>query len=278
MEPSESLVRPRKPWLALVLSLVITGLGQIYNGQWKKGVLFFLAETVCGVVFFFAFASFAGMLGAVLALIVFNLFVAGEAFVSARRLNQYSLKPCNRWWIYGAILCLSFLSGLAFEDALGAWFYKTYQAPSGSMLPTVRIGDHFMVEMLSGDAVIERGDIIVFRFPEDETKDFIKRVIGLPGETVEMSAKQVLVNGKPLDEPYVQHTKPSDVPGRDNFSPVSLGQGEYFVMGDNREASYDSRFWGPVGRSAIFGRTQYLYFPADMGSSDWFERLGMELR
>jgi len=142
------------------------------------------------------------------------------------------------------------------------------------MLDTLLIGAHLLVnKFIYGvkipfwDRILvpiddpERGDIIVFKFPEDPSKAFIKRVIGTPGDTVEIRNKVVVVNGQPLEEPYTQHTSPpASQPRRDNFGPGTVPPGKYFAMGDNRDESYDSRFWGFVDRKAIKGKAFIIYW------------------
>ncbi|MEF2232084.1 MAG: signal peptidase I [Pseudodesulfovibrio sp.] len=161
-----------------------------------------------------------------------------------------------------------------------AFIVQAFKIPSGSMLETLQIGDHLLVSKFSYDVRLpsdiwldttdgkvlykagdpERGDIVVFKFPEDEDKDFIKRVIGLPGETVEVRDKVVYIDGRPLDEPYVFHTNADMMPVRDNFGPFVVPGGQYFMMGDNREGSYDSRWWGPVRREKIVGKALIIYW------------------
>ena len=115
-------------------------------------------------------------------------------------------------------------------------------------------------------------DVVVFKFPEDETKDFIKRIIGLPGDTIEIKEKVVFQNGKPLTERYTIYTQPSaDLSGiepRDNFGPVVVPEDSYFVMGDNRDQSLDSRFWGFVKVNKIEGKAFMIYWSVDKGA-DW---------
>lgn len=122
----------------------------------------------------------------------------------------------------------------------------------------------YSYKMLLPLAQVQRGDIIVFMFPEDETKDFIKRVIGLPGDTVEIRNKSVFVNGSALNEPYVQYVDPAVLPHqiqpRDNLGPLTVPADAYFVMGDNRDQSLDSRFWGYVKRDKIKGKAFLIYW------------------
>ena len=175
-----------------------------------------------------------------------------------------------------------------------AFVVQAFKIPSGSMLDTLQIGDHLLVTKFAYDVRLpsnlwldttdgrvlmktgdpERGDIMVFKFPEDETKDFIKRVIGLPGETLEVRNKVVYINGQPIDEPYVRHTKADTLPIRDNFGPVVIPEGRYFMMGDNREGSYDSRWWGPVKRQKIVGKALLIYWSWASVTDIRFNRIG----
>jgi len=175
-----------------------------------------------------------------------------------------------------------------------AFVVQAFKIPSGSMLDTLQIGDHLLVSKFAYDVRLpstifldttdgkviaqtgtpERGDIIVFKFPEDEKKDFIKRVIGLPGETIELREKVVHINGTAIDEPYAIHTKYTTQPIRDDFGPFTVPEGQYFVMGDNREGSYDSRWWGPVKREKIVGKALIIYWSWGSITDVRFGRIG----
>lgn len=272
----EGPLRPRRPWGAALLSLIAAGLGQIYNGQWKKGLLFFAAEMVLGFSLFAGLRSFMGLAVCVSGLVAFNCFTAAEAFVVARRGGGYRLQPCNRVWIYVVAGVVSLAAGSGVQYGLKAQFYQSYQSPSGSMIPTLLIGDHFMVEILSSTASVLRGDVVIFS-ESRSGKHFVKRVIGLPGETVSLRDKRVLINGRGLDEPYVNERSEAILPS-DSMRPVVLGLDEYFLMGDNRERSYDSRWLGPVARSAILGRALYIYLPGRAARGSRFVRLGKAVR
>lgn len=170
---------------------------------------------------------------------------------------------------------------------------QAFKIPSGSMIPTLSIGDHILVnKFLYGiklpftDAMIvpvsspRHGDIIVFKYPEDESKDFIKRVVGTPGDVVEVRSKEVYVNGARVDDPRVQHTDPEIQPNkRDHFGPVTVPPGSYFVMGDNRDQSLDSRFWGFVKENKIRGKAFLIYWSWD-GADTWvrWNRIGRVIR
>ncbi len=163
-----------------------------------------------------------------------------------------------------------------------AFFIRTfviqaYKIPSGSMKPTLLIGDHILVSKFNYGVKLpfirstlipigtpKRGDIVVFIYPEDRSKDFIKRLIGLPGDTIEIRDKKILLNGRPWSDSngvYVDNLIiPGSVQPRDNFGPVTVPEGSIFVMGDNRDESYDSRFWGFVNQQDILGKALIIYW------------------
>lgn len=160
---------------------------------------------------------------------------------------------------------------------------QAFKIPSGSMEDTLLIGDHLLVNKFIYGMQIpgvdgrfltirepERGDIVVFEFPEDrdlsfwKRRDFIKRIVGLPGDTLEIRDKQLIVNGRPLDIPEAIFKDGTLAPGgRDNMPPISVPAGHYFMMGDNRDRSYDSRFWGFVSNAEIKGLAFVKYWSWD---------------
>jgi signal peptidase I len=146
--------------------------------------------------------------------------------------------------------------------------WRAFKMPSPAMLPMLLPGDYFTIKQTAYQLdEPERGDIIAFRYPEDETKIFVKRVVGLPQDRLEIRDKQVYVNGRLLREPYVQHTDPSILTlaqnPRDNLPAVTVPANAYFVMGDNRESSLDSRFWGSVSKDKVLGKAMFVYWSTD---------------
>jgi signal peptidase I len=157
---------------------------------------------------------------------------------------------------------------------------QAFKIPSGSMIETLTVGDHILVnkflygvkipftdEILIPVGKPRRGDVIVFKYPQDESKDFIKRVIGEPGDVVEIRNKQVYVNQKSLDEPYAIHQDAvvytREAQPRDYYGPITVPQDSYFVMGDNRDHSMDSRYWGFVKLNKIKGKAFLIYWSWD---------------
>jgi len=145
---------------------------------------------------------------------------------------------------------------------------QAFKIPSGSMLPTLQIGDHILVNKFIYHFLSpHRGDIIVFKYPRDEGRDFIKRVIGIPGDKLMIMKKQVLINDHPLNEPYAVHAGPNlqdeSFSPRDFCGPMIIPPGKYFMMGDNRDHSMDSRFWGLLDQGKIRGKAFIIYWSWD---------------
>jgi signal peptidase I len=192
------------------------------------------------------------------------------------------------FWEYVKAIATALLLALFIR----AYFVQAFKIPSGSMIPTLLIGDHILVNKFIYGTTIpfsdkrvlvfrkpEKGDIIVFKYPEDPSRDFIKRVMAVEGDVIESRNKVIYVNGTPLKEPYAQHTdnyvRSRELDVRDNFGPITVPKGKYFMMGDNRDQSYDSRYWGFVDRKEIKGEAFIIYWSWD-SKKHWprFDRIG----
>jgi signal peptidase I len=178
-------------------------------------------------------------------------------------------------WLAG-LLCFSYyilwivIAVFAHENipaTLKGDFVQAFQIPSKSMAPSILKGDHIMVEKwFSKREGIHRGDIIIFPFPKDETRSFIKRVVGLPGETLEIKKQTVFINGQALDESYAFHSDPvrsEPLVPRDDLDQIIIPEGMLFVLGDNRENSQDSRYFGFIEVSKVMGKVKMLYWSYD---------------
>ncbi|MGB9561173.1 MAG: signal peptidase I [bacterium] len=155
---------------------------------------------------------------------------------------------------------------LAVALILRQFVVQAYRIPSGSMEDTLLIGDFLLAEKITYRFRDPRpGEIVIFKYPLNPSKDFVKRCIAVEGQTVYIKDKIVFVDGKPFNEsPGVKFTDPNVLPStlsqRDNFGPLKLQKGEFFVMGDNRDNSFDCRFWGPLKREFIIGKPMFIYF------------------
>ncbi|HEV8439810.1 MAG TPA: signal peptidase I [Methylomirabilota bacterium] len=190
---------------------------------------------------------------------------------------------------YGEAIFIAVLLALVIRQ----FAVQAFTIPSGSMMDTLLIGDYILVNKflygaeipftdihLPGFRVPARGDIIVFKYPNDESRDFIKRIVAVGGDTVQVRDNRVWLNGKVQDEPYVRegsfHTTPSTHCGYlYACEPLNVPAGSYFVMGDNRDNSQDSRYWGFVRREKIRGKAFLIYWSWN-GESHWlrWRRLG----
>ncbi|WP_022852189.1 signal peptidase I [Limisalsivibrio acetivorans] len=146
-----------------------------------------------------------------------------------------------------------------------AFIVQTYTIPSGSMLDTLLIGDYILVNRLAYKfSEPDNGDVIVFEYPLEPEKSFIKRIIAKPGDRIKIVDKQVFLNGEALQEDYKQikdkNVYPDVMSNRDNIDPFTVPDNKYFVMGDNRDASYDGRFWGFIDKDSIKGKAFLIYW------------------
>jgi signal peptidase I len=181
---------------------------------------------------------------------------------------------------------------LALALFIRTFVVQAFKIPSGSMEPTLEIGDHILVNKFIYGVKIpftsiqlfplekpQRGDVLVFIYPLDPSKDFIKRVVALEGDTVKMVNKKIFINGAEVPDPHAVYAEESALSGegqkRDNFGPVTVPKGALFVLGDNRDRSLDSRFWGFVPLEDVRGKAFIIYWSWDsQGTTVRWTRLG----
>ena len=169
---------------------------------------------------------------------------------------QFSPASFSHYLAFDLIPTLFF--AVVFALIIRSFAVASFYIPSGSMEPTLLESDRLIADRLSYTFHLrepERGDIIIFRFPSDPKVDYIKRVIALPGETVEIRDRQVFVNSEPLSEDYTAEAPRYDMPPRE------VPDGEYFVLGDNRNRSRDSHIWGFVPKANLVGEALFIYWP-----------------
>ena len=219
-----------------------------------------------------------------------------------RELNR-GRSPLGFLWEWVKIFSVSVLLFLVIRT----FFVEAFKIPSGSMENTLQVGDFLLVNKLVYGAEVpfthtrlprlrepQHGDVIVFEWPEDLTKNFVKRVVGLPGDTIEMRDGKLVRNSELVSEGYVEHTEPDMDPSpeefrwqreylagsaaagagyrpsRNNWGPLLVPKGKYFVLGDNRDNSLDSRYWGFVADSLVKGRPFVIYYSYSPDSVDTF--------
>lgn len=262
----------RRPVIAFLLSILLPGLGHVYNGHFLRGLLFF-----GGFWLLLSAMGLAGLISGMTGLICFvataiggQILVATLAAIEASGLKDTQLKWYNRWYVYVCVVLLVHI-GLepvllyAQTDLVGL---RTFRVPSASMSPALKSGDYFVAKLeRHGVKHPERGDVVIFPFPEDTSKTFVMRIIGLPGERIQIKNKAVFINDRRVDDPWGGHlsaaTLPESTSPRDFFGPITVPEGAVFVLGDNRDYSLDSRFWGFVSTREILGKALFLYWSDD---------------
>jgi signal peptidase I len=277
-------MKTRKPWVAAKFSLFFPGLGQLYNGnlRWAIGALI-IGTLITTISTLFLFEGFEKLVIALLLSLVVDIFFTVSAWKEAKRLGAVALKPFQRWWIYMGygILLYGLPTGYGYiiPDR-----FLSFQIPSESMVPTLLVGDRLVADGWAyWKKDPQRGDIVVFDYPKDPSIKYVKRLIGLPGDEVELKQGELYVNKKLVEQTRTSEPN-SSVGGRESvryleklgdvehiiqrmqptmnldFGPVTVPEGKFFVMGDNRDRSSDSRVWGFVDRSQLIGKMRYIYF------------------
>lgn len=279
--------RPRSPWIAVLLTIFAIGLGHVYNGDKRKGIALFI-----GFISLYLFtklvAIFFGPIGGAISLIatfaytIYCIVTAAQGAMAHK--FSYSEQQFNRWqyylryWFVTTVVILSTV-----QIATRIYILQMSKIPSGAMRETIQIGDHIFIDKLIYTLrEAKRGDVVVFPFPENPSKNFLSRVIGLGGEILEIKDKRLIINGKALSEPYATHIDnyiiSKNQQPRDNLGPLKIPQDAVFVMGDNRDQSYDSRFWGPVKKTSLKGKARWIYWSWDKEMYDvrW-DRIGKKI-
>lgn len=303
--------RPRRRGVAILLSLLLAGLGELYAGRPRAAVVTFVSVGFLGpLILALMFLSVEGLwililpCGILLGALVFVLVRAARAARAAP--NPYALQPYNRWYWYAlAVLIFQFVwQPAVFNDLRSGWL-EAFRLPSNSMEPTLHVGDFIFVSKRPAARIPQLNGLVVF------SKDglmVLKRVVGLAGDTLAMKDGRLFRNGRALTEPYAQNVDPVAAergaleegrpwhlkhlvasalkteepyhPDMRNWGPLVIPPDSVFVLGDNRDNSYDSRFFGAIGVNRIRGRPLVIYFSAGLGPAgggvQW-SRIGLRL-
>jgi signal peptidase I len=281
--------KARRWWIAVLFTLLQPGLGQVYNGEWKKAIVLYLGLYIAaGALAAWVIATYPTLRGLSIGCLLgvaCVVYWVWDAVVGTRKGgSHYILRPCNRIWIY----VLIFVAGTIIHDGgtfvLKKKFIQAFKIPASSMEPAVLMGDYLLVSKSKNSlANLKRGDIVTFLYPPDPTKDFIKRIAGIGGDMIEIRDKRLFVNGKvPDNDPGIFKEKAiisGRLSPRDNFGPIMVPADSFFMLGDNRDRSLDSRFWGFVQRPQVTGLAKAIYFSWDGERSRvrW-ERLGKRIQ
>lgn len=265
-------LRPRKPWLAGLLSLWLPGLGQLYAGSWKRALLLAFGYPLLLWVLALAglLKTFAGFVAWLSVIPLYYGWVIWDAVRLARSRRDHRLKPFNRWYLYLGLGLLANLSfGLPDRPLLPI---RTLRIPGQHMEPAILAGDHLVADAHYWRYhTPSRGDLVIFTSPERPDAMVLHRVIALPGEQVEIRDKVVFIDGRKLTDDWGVYNDPEIYTGifpstggrRDNFGPLRVPAETTFTVGDNRDNSYDSRFYGPVPNRLLQAKPLFVYWAAD---------------
>ena len=288
-----SNIQPRKPLVALLMSLVLPGYGQLYNGHVNKGIWLFLAFALISVpgiavaaLYLPAMLTVPTLLLSAFAAIALWLFGMSDAWRQARRQQNYI--P-GGWQCSGAYAVVFFLcSGLALPlliNYVRSYQVEPFRIPSGSMAPAILQGDLLFADKrynragwagLPGGRTssVARGDIAIFTYPNDRTLKYIKRIIALPGDKVKIHNNEVQVNGVVLAAAPLT----SQTDGKQALTEldITVAAGQVFVLGDNRSNSTDSRDFGSVPMQDVVGKARQVWFSSGPEGVRW-QRLGKVL-
>ena len=231
----------------------------MYSGRLKRGIVLFAISYLLFTALAISFTViapnklymfFAAGIG-----LAFGVFCVVDAICIANR-NKATYTPAkyNRWYLYVAYLVIGLLLAELYSSFIVVpHFAQSYMIPTGSMEPTLLIGDHLLVNKRAyRTGKPKLGDLILFKYPKNPEVAYVKRAIGLPGDKVEMIGRTVYINGEALKEDYTQYIEPGSI--YTHYGPFRVPPGQYFVMGDNRDNSQDSRFWGMVPREYLLGK------------------------
>ncbi len=312
MEDRKIKFKKRKPLFALALSLFLTGLGHLYNGKPRKGFIIFLISSVIPFLFFQLSVLGSGqmlilfLLLSILTSLGIYIWAAVDAWKHAKRIGEnYILRFYNKLYIYILlIILLSFYPlGRIVDLSKVCFFAKPYRIITESMAPTMLSGDLIMtdgrIDRSAQNFGLKKGELIVFKYPKDKTKHFVKRIIGLSGDKIEIKGLDLYVNGKKipsregpnlgikLDEKSIKRTITLYEEGdsgtyavfyikgseRKDLS-ITVPEGYCFVIGDNRDNSMDSRYWGPIPLDDVVARAKLVYFSFDPEGGIRWGRIG----
>ncbi len=261
--------RPRKLWISILFTFLSIGLGHIYAGYAKRGIVLYISQYLLVFICYLILLNFLSI-ASLIVILILGLMYFVFCLVDVIKLTKentvsYESKKYNRWYVYVLLLLVIFLIPQPiFSETVKNNIFQAYKIPADSMKPTLLIGDRIFVKTdFASKSNVKRFDLIVFPFTQNPSKDFVKRIIAVEGETIEIKNKKILINDIPIKETYGIHTDSRIIPKRDNMNSIKVPEGSLFVMGDNRDNSHDSRFWGFVKASDVIGKVYSVYWSWD---------------
>ncbi|MBU0983265.1 MAG: signal peptidase I [candidate division Zixibacteria bacterium] len=266
----------RKPIVATLLALLSPGLGYLYCGEWRKALYwllgFLLVSNLCYAAMVYVDIHPTNVLlflGGVLGFWLCQLAMTWQ--MAGRQSKDYVLRRYNRWYWY--VLYCAVVLVLIELTYPAIWNHRGFRIVSGSMSDVLQAGEMVLTDLDAyKSSPPERGDVVVVKSPQNTDVLYVERCVALPGDTVEMIKKELLVNGASFAEPETVNYSDSTIkPKRDDFGPYVVPDQHYFMLGDNRDNAWDSRYWGPVHEDLLVARAIRIYY-----SSDW-SRIGLRV-
>lgn len=275
----KNAVKAKEPWLGVFLNMIFPGLGEFYAKRKVRALVILGISVILSCLAIFGIHILANPESAITKLLliigiafvvfeaVFNLFVIIDGFLCVRNYNvSAGIKPSNSAVRMLSIIgCIILFLACGIQAAVGNYLrnniMQAFKIPTGTMQPTLMVGDRIIVNKRAFvNTTPQRWDIIVFNYPEDRKKSFIKRVVGLPGETLEIKEGSIIINGERV-ETKIHYYNMGEY-GKEGHK-IEIPQNDYFVLGDNSATSKDSRYFGFVPEKDIIGRAIKIYWPLE---------------
>ncbi|MDT8300740.1 MAG: signal peptidase I [Sedimentisphaerales bacterium] len=305
-EETVNIKHRRLPWLAVVLSWIMAGLGHIYCGRFVKGLIFTFLVCIFIPIFFGALSVGPSsvrvmviILSLLISLVVWLAAIIDSWHTAKHTSASYTLKDYNRWYVYVLLVLMGTGGSTQIAFNIRATLLEAFRAPTASLYPTIVPNDRILANKLAyKNKDPKRGDLIVFLNPKDRRQNYIKRVIATAGDTFEIKDGQLFVNdeqlqrqklsqtalenirievnGEPLEGEVFEESNgnsqyqiflagPPHNQSSTDFAKITIPEHHCFVLGDNRNLSFDSRQFGPIPLATVIGRADYLYWPVQ----DW---------
>jgi signal peptidase I len=304
LRPNKRMTRRRRPWLAALLSLAVPGLGHLYAGYPVAGILAYVAVVLSFGLMLAAWLLISSapaniLLGLAAFPTIFLAVPIHAGILAARQPATFELRPYNRWYVYLGIYVLLGVVLLPNVSKQRKRYGEAFRIPSGAMAPTLMIGDFlYVLKTPAARKEIEIGSVVVFESVEEPGLKVVKRVVGIPGDTLMMAGGTLRRNDQALTEAYVVHQNPTRSEdalqrakmrawqvdhttgiARDSYSPdvqdwgpVVVPPDSFMALGDNRDASYDSRYYGFIPFDRVIGQPRVIYLSLERDTTAGSER------
>lgn len=283
--------KPRNTWKAILLHLLVPGFGQFYSNQFKRAIIFYTISEIIfitGILTTAITEKFFVLLISIICSIIFWLYVLIDAIILTR-VNQSDFYPTrfnNRWCKYILVFIIVIAISWSLDYVRQKYIIEAYKTTTESMANTLLTGD-MLIAKKCGYNSIKNNDVVILKSPQDQEVNYIKRYVAKGGQTIEIKDKQLIVDGEPIPLPEGgKHIDDRILPfaldtyggKRDNMPPFTVPDNNLYVMGDNRDNSIDSRFWGAVPKENVIGKTMFIHwsFNSEDSSVRW-ERIGMQI-